>query len=188
MMIFLVFVPPHPLVSSRAHYHVSLQDKIVALTDAGTEADARAHVAQAAANRSELGRSRLEQEKALVESKAKWLDEELARKSELLQSERRASSAQVGSSSLQKASHVRGESLLNKQKKMAARGWSRRGRLRKAAQSGCIWRLRERASCCRASALRHPPRLVLSASRIARRKICQHTEYNVCGWSWRRRW
>jgi hypothetical protein len=38
-----------------------LQDKIVALTDAGTEADARAHVAQAAANRAELQRSRLEQ-------------------------------------------------------------------------------------------------------------------------------
>lgn len=40
---------------------LSLQDKIVALTDAGTEADARAHVAQAAANRAELQRSRLEQ-------------------------------------------------------------------------------------------------------------------------------
>lgn len=38
-----------------------LQDKIVALTDVGTEADARAHVAQAAANRAELQHSRLEQ-------------------------------------------------------------------------------------------------------------------------------
>jgi len=72
----------------------------VALTDAGTEADARAHVAQAAANRAELSRSRLEQEKALVESRAKWLDEELGRKSELLQSERRASSAQASRNQL----------------------------------------------------------------------------------------
>ncbi len=72
----------------------------MALTDAGTEADARAHVAQAAANRAELSRSRLEQEKALVESRAKWLDEELGRKSELLQSERRASSAQASRNQL----------------------------------------------------------------------------------------
>jgi hypothetical protein len=35
------------------------------------------------------------QEKALVESRANWLDEELSRKSELLASERRANSEQV---------------------------------------------------------------------------------------------
>jgi hypothetical protein len=37
----------------------------------------------------------LQQEKALIESRAKWLDEELGRKSELLASERRANSEQV---------------------------------------------------------------------------------------------
>ena len=48
-------------VRQRRYTVPRLQDKIVALTDAGTEADARAHVAQAAANRAELQRSRLEQ-------------------------------------------------------------------------------------------------------------------------------
>ena len=69
---------------------------MVALTDSGAEADARARVAQAAATRAELERSRLDSEKAIASSQARWLDEELARKSELLLGERRAASALVG--------------------------------------------------------------------------------------------
>lgn len=69
---------------------------MVALTDGGAEADARARVAQAAASRAELERSRLDSEKAIASSQARWLDEELGRKSELLLSERRAASALVG--------------------------------------------------------------------------------------------
>lgn len=43
----------------------------------------------------DCGEPCLLQEKALVESRARWLDEELGRKSELLASERRATSEQV---------------------------------------------------------------------------------------------
>ena len=69
---------------------MALQDKIVALTDSNTEMGAECRVARSAANRAELERSRVEREKDILRSRAQWLDDELSRKSELLQGERRA--------------------------------------------------------------------------------------------------
>lgn len=74
---------------------VAAQDKIVALTDSSTEMGAECRVARSAANRAELERSRVEREKDIAVGRAEWLDQELARKSEILQSERRAAATQA---------------------------------------------------------------------------------------------
>lgn len=74
---------------------LAAQDKIVALTDSSTEMGAECRVARSAANRAELEKSRVEREKDIALGRAEWLDQELARKSEILTSERRAAATQA---------------------------------------------------------------------------------------------
>ena len=72
-----------------------LQDKTVALTKRNTELDAKAHEAEAAGNRAALARTRVEQEKEILERQNEWLNAELARKTEAYQLERTGATSQA---------------------------------------------------------------------------------------------
>lgn len=66
-----------------------MQDKNVALTQSNIQLETAVHDAQSAQSRAQLTQARLEQEKNIVEKANKWLNEELERKSEAFNAERR---------------------------------------------------------------------------------------------------
>ena len=69
----------------------------MALTKRNTELDAKAHEAEAAGNRAALARTRVEQEKEILERQNEWLNAELTRKTEAYQLERTGATTQARS-------------------------------------------------------------------------------------------
>lgn len=72
-----------------------MQDKIIALTKANAELDAKLHSSQAEQNRALLDRSRMEQEKEILEKSNAWLTEELDRKTQSTNQERRKATENI---------------------------------------------------------------------------------------------
>ena len=72
------------------------QDKIMALSDVNAALDAEAHEARAARSRLQQETVKVQQQVEVLESHNKWLEQELAARTEAAQQERRAVSAQVG--------------------------------------------------------------------------------------------
>lgn len=76
--------------------HTFVQDKVVALSDTNAALDADAHEARAACSRLQQDKLKLGQQAEVLDSHNKWLEQELASRTEAALQERRALSAQVG--------------------------------------------------------------------------------------------
>lgn len=74
----------------------AVQDKVVALSDTNAVLDADAHEARAARSRLQQDKLKVEQQAEVLDSHNKWLEQELAGRTEAALQERRALSAQVG--------------------------------------------------------------------------------------------